>query len=259
MSGFDDDFLAGPAPAPAPAKSAKGAASPSPVASSVDDFDAFVSAPSAVEQSSGFLSPEAAEPARATCSLERAGKSVLIHDGFGFLSPEVEAVNAAQAGVAGAQRLRAVVARVTPKQWGIALGGLALAVGLTFGVRWWMHRPATPAVAAAKTEVSAAPTSASTATVATPPVVTTTAPKKPAEPVTAATLLAAPAIAPTTSPSPTVERHAPRPVVAAPKKDPWQVAHAADIQKSMHADQKKSDAWAKDQAARLDAFFKKKH
>lgn len=246
MSGFDDDFLAAPAPAPAPAKSAQGAAAaPSPPAFT-DDFDGFGVSGGSAQPEAGFLSPEAADAAKATTQALKAKSGAAL-------------ASATRASQDGARRLGQALARVTPKQWATGLGVLALVVGLGFGVRWWMHRPATPAVAAAKTEVSAAPTSASTATVATPPVVTTTAPKKPAEPVTAATLLAAPAIAPTTSPSPTVERHAPRPVVAAPKKDPWQVAHAADIQKSMHADQKKSDAWATDQAARLDAFFKKKH
>ena len=247
MSGFDDDFLAGAAPPPAPAPSAKGAAAaPSPSAPS-DDFDGFGVSGGSAEPEAGFLSPEAADAAKATAQALKAKSGAAL-------------ASATKASQAGARRLGQAVARVSPRQWATGLGVLALVVGLSFGVRWWMHRPATPAVAAAKTEVSAAPTSASTATVATPPVVTTTAPKKQAAPVTAATLLAAPAIVPTTSPSPTVERHAPRPAVAVPKKDPWQVAHAADIQKSMqHAGKKSDDKWAKDQSARLDAFFKKKH
>lgn len=244
MSGFDDDFLAEPAPAP----SAKGAAaSPSPPAPSLDDFDAFVSAPTSTEPSAGFLSPETAAAAKAKADMLKAKSGAAM-------------ASAATAGMAGARRLRAVVGRVTPKQWGMVVGGLVLAASVSFGVRWWMHRPASPAVAAAKAEASAAPV-ASTAVVATPPVVTTTASQKSPTPVTAATMPvpAAPAISPTTPPPAAVARPAARPAVAAPKKDRWQVAHAADIQKSMHTDQKTDDAWAKDQSARLDAFFKKKH
>lgn len=247
MSGFDDDFLAGAAPPPAPAPSAKGAAAaPSPSAPS-DDFDGFGVSGGSAEPEAGFLSPEAADAAKATAQALKAKSGAAL-------------ASATKASQAGARRLGQAIARVSPRQWATGLGVLALVVGLGFGVRWWMHRPATPAVAAAKTEVSAAPTSAGTATVATPPVVTTTAPKKPAEPVTAATLPAAPAITPTSPPTTAVVHPASRPVVVSQKKDRWQVAHAADLQKSMQQHTEKTeDAWAKDQSARLDAFFKKKH
>lgn len=246
MSGFDDDFLAAPAPAPAPAPSAQGAAAaPSPLVTT-DDFDGFGDSGGSAEQGAGFLSPEAAEAAKATAQALKAKSSAAM-------------ASAAQASAAGAQRLRSAVGRVTPKQWSIAVVGLVLAASVSFGVRWWMHRPSTPVVATAKAEASVAP-AASTASVSTPPVVVTTAPQKQAAPFIAATLPAAPAIAPTTPPLPAVAPQAPRPMRTASKKDPWKVAHAADIQKSMHADQKKTDdAWAKDQSARLDAFFKKKH
>ncbi|WP_395119872.1 hypothetical protein ACFCQI_02875 [Rhodanobacter sp. FW102-FHT14D06] len=246
MSGFDDDFLAGPAPAPAPVKSVQGAASPSPPAIA-DDFDGFGGSVGSAQPDAGFLSPEAADAARATAQAMKAKTGAALG-------------SATRASQAGARRLGQAIAAVSPKQWATGLGVLVLAVGVTFGVRWWMHRPASPAAAAAKAEASAAPVT-STAVVATPPVVTTTAPQKPTAPVIAATMPvpAAPAISPTTPPPPAVERPAPLPVVASSKKDPWKVAHAADIQKSMHTDQKKDDAWAKDQSARLDAFFKKKH
>ncbi|MBN8924570.1 MAG: hypothetical protein J0I96_15960 [Rhodanobacter sp.] len=247
MSGFDDDFLAAPAPAPAPAPSAQGAAAaPSPPASSLDDFDGFGVSGGSAEQGAGLLSPEAAAAAKAKADMLKAKSGAAM-------------ASAARASQAGAQRVGQAIASVSPRQWATGLGVLALVVGLSLGVRWWLHRPSTPVVATAKAEASVAPT-ASTAVVATLPVVTTLASQKPTAPVIAATMPAAPAIAPTTPPSPAVERHAPRPVVVSQKKDPWKVAHAADIQKSMHADQKKTDdAWAKDQAARLDAFFKKKH
>ena len=245
MSGFDDDFLSGPAPAPAPVKSAQGAAAaPSPSASS-DDFDGFGVGAASAKQGDGFLSPEAADAAKAAAQALKAKSGAAL-------------ASATRASQDGARRLGQALARVTPKQWATGLGVLALVVGLGFGVRWWMHRPATPAVAAAKTEASTPPT-ASTTVVATLPVVTTPVPQKQAAPVTAATLPAAPAIAPTSPPPAAVARPAARPAVAVPKKDPWKVAHAADIQKSMRHTEKTSDAWAKDQSARLDAFFKKKH
>lgn len=245
MSGFDDDFLAGPAPAAAPMKSAQGAAAAPSSPAPSDDFDGFGVGAASAEQGAGFLSPEAADAAKATAQALKAKSGAAM-------------ASAARASHDGARRLGQAFARVTPRQWATGLGVLALAIGVSFGVLWWMHRPATPAVAAAKTEASTSPT-ASTAVVSTPPVVTTTAPKKPAEPVIAATLPAAPAIAPTSPPPAAVARPAARPAVAVPKKDPWKVAHAADIQKSMQHTEKTSDAWAKDQSARLDAFFKKKH
>ena len=244
MSGFDDDFLSGPAPAPAPAPSAKGAAAAPSPPGPVDDFGGFGVSGGSAEPEAGFLSPEAAAAAKAKADMLKAKSGAAL-------------ASAAKVSQAGAQRVGQAIASVSPRQWATALGVLALAVGVTFGVRWWLHRPATPVVATAKAEAAVAP-AATTAVVATPHVVTTPVRQKQAVPVTAATM-PAPAIAPTTSPSPAVERHAPRPVVVSQKKDRWQVAHAADIQKSMHADQKKSDAWAKDQSARLDAFFKKKH
>jgi len=161
--------------------------------------------------------------------------------------------SAARASHDGARRLGQAFARVTPRQWANGLGVLALAIGVSFGVRWWLHRPATRVVTTAKAEAAVAP-AATTAVVAMPPVVTTTAHQKPTAPVIAATL-PAPAIAPTSPPPAAVAR----PAVAAPKKDPWKVAHDADIQKSMQHTEKTDDAWAKDQSARLDAFFKKKH
>lgn len=241
MSGFDDDFLSGPAPAPAPAPSAKGAAAAPSPPGPVDDFDGFGVGAASAEQGAGFLSPEAADAARATAQAMKAKTGAAM-------------ASAARASHDGARRLGQAFARVTPRQWATGLGVLALVVGMTFGVRWWMHRPATPVVATAKAEAPVAP-AASTATVATPPVVTTPVPQKQAVSVTPATMPVAPAIAPVAPPPAAVAR----PAVAAPNKDPWKVAHAADIQKSMHADRKKSDAWAKDQSARLDAFFKKKH
>ncbi|WP_157798585.1 hypothetical protein [Dyella ginsengisoli] len=249
MSGFDDDFLSGPAPAPAPTQSAKGAAASPPPPAIADDFDGFGGSAGSAQPDAGFLSPEAADAARATAQAMKAKTGAALG-------------SATRASQAGARRLGQAIAAVSPKQWATGLGVLVLAVGVTFGVRWWMHRPASPAAAAAKAEASAAPV-ASTAVVATPPVVTTTAPQKPTAPVIAATMPvpAAPAISPTTPPPPAAVVHpTPRPVVVSPKKDPWKVAHAADIQKSMqHADKKSDDAWAKDQTARLDAFFKKKH
>lgn len=175
------------------------------------------------------------------------------HCGLAAGAAPAPTASAAQAST-GARRLRTAVGRVTPRQWAAGLGVLALAIGLSFGVRWWMHRPATRAVAAAKAEAPLAPP-ASTAAVAVPPGAATVASQKPVAPVTAETLPGAPTIAPTTPSA--VERPASHPVVAVPKKDPWKVAHAADIEK--HMEKKSDDAWAKDQSARLDAFFKKKH
>ena len=246
MSGFDDDFLAPPAPAPAPVKSVEGAAAAPSPPGPVDDFDGFGVSAGPAHPEAGFLSPEAAAAAKAKTDMLKAKSGAAL-------------ASATKASQAGAQRVGQAIASVSPRQWATALGVLALAVGVTFGVRWWLHRPATPAVAAAKTEVSAAPTSA-TASVSTPPVVTSATSKKPAEPVIAATIPAAPAIAPTSPPPTAVVHPATRPVVVSQKKDRWQVAHAADLQKSMQQHTEKTeDAWAKDQSARLDAFFKKKH
>lgn len=246
MSGFDDDFLSGPAPAPAPAKSAQGAAAAPPPSAPVDDFDGFGVSAGSAHPEAGFLSPEAAAAAKAKTDMLKAKSGAAL-------------ASAAKVSQAGAQRVGQAIASVSPRQWATALGVLALAVGVTFGVRWWLHRPATPVVATAKAEAAVAP-AATTAVVATQHVVTTPVPQKQAVPVTPATLPAAPAVAPTSPPTTAVVHPASRPVVVAPKKNPWKVAHAADIQKSLHADQRKQDdAWAKDQSARLDAFFKKKH
>lgn len=245
MSGFDDDFLAGPAPAPTPVKPIQGAAAAPPPSAPSDDFDGFGVSGGSAQPDAGFLSPEAADAAKATAQALKAKSGAAL-------------AATTTAGMAGARRLRALVGRVTPKQWGIAVGGLVLAASVSFGVRWWMHRPASPNVATAKAEAPVAP-AASTATVAKPPVVTSATSRKLAEPVAAATMPAAPAVAPVPSPPTAVARPAARPVAVAPKKDPWKVAHAADIQKSMQRTEKTDDAWAKDQSARLDAFFKKKH
>jgi len=246
MSGFDDDFLSGAAPAPTPVKPIQGAAAaPSPPASSLDDFDGFGVSGGSAEPAAGFLSPEAADAAKATAQALKAKSGAAL-------------ASATKASQAGARRVGQAIASVSPRQWTIGLGALALAIGVSFGVRWWMHRPASPAVAAETTEASTTPTSA-TASVSTPPVVVTTVPKKSAEPVTAATMPAAAAVAPVPPPPAAVARPAARPAVAAPKKDPWKVVSAADIRKSMQHTEKKSDAWSKDQSARLDAFFKKKH
>lgn len=258
MSGFDDDFLSGPVPAPAPAPSAKGAASPSPPAVA-DDFDGFGVTVDSAQPEAGLVSPEAAYAARAAYRASKAkiadflrAHSHLLADGFGVLAPDEEAnADAGQADAAGARRVRAALARVTPKHWAVGLGVLALAAGLTFGVRWWMQRPpASPVVATAKAEAPVA-SAASIAAVAPTPVVTAPVPPKPAAPVVAATVPAAAPIAP----------QPPPPAVAGPTVAPppvTKVARAPVIHTTPHAE-KRDDAWANDQAARLDAFFKKKH